>query len=264
MRRRSGPRSASPTYVVIGTSAGGAQALSRVFKELPPDFPGAILIVSHVGERGQMTWLAGVLASIGHLPVKVAEAGEVIRQGTAYIAPAGTHLLATGDRIELGTGPAEQHSRPAIDALFRSAAAAFGRRVIGVVLTGMLRDGALGLRAVGDAGGITIVQDPEDAEAPEMPLSALRVSNADYCVGISDLGPLLDLLARRAGSARKGVLETGLASSIRLMRDRLGLLTRLREQSRRNVKTKRFIEAEIAALGREIVRIQKLIPRPLT
>ncbi len=253
-------RSATPTYVVIGASAGGGSALSRIFKDLPSDFPGAILIVVHVAERGQMAWLAGLLASIGHLPVKVAEAGEVIRQGTAYIAPPGTHLLTSGDRIELGTGPAEQHSRPAIDALFRSAATTFGRRVIGVVLTGLLRDGAVGLRAVGDAGGITVVQDPERAEAPEMPLSALRAANADYCVELSEIGPLLDLLARRVGSTKKTVLETGLASSVRLLKDRLRLLTRLHEQSRRNPKTARFIEAEIAALDREIARIRRLIP----
>ncbi|HET7855423.1 MAG TPA: chemotaxis protein CheB [Gaiellaceae bacterium] len=254
------PPSAGPMYVVIGTSTGGTQALSRIFKDLPSDFPGALLIVLHVAERGEMAWLAGVLASAGHLPVKVAEAGEVIQQGTAYLAPAGTHLLTEGDRIRLGSGPAEQFARPAIDALFRSAATAFGQRVIGVVLTGMLRDGSLGLRAVGDAGGITIVEDPATAHSAEMPKNALRALNVDYCVGLSDVGPLLDLLVRRAGSKRKDVLETGLASAVRLMKDRLHLLTRLHEQSRRNPKTARYIEAEIAALGREIARIQKLVP----
>jgi two-component system chemotaxis response regulator CheB len=99
MPRSSGSRSAQ-RYVVIGTSAGGLQALSKIFKDLPTDFPGAILIVYHVAGRGQVTWLAGALASIGHLPVKVAEAGEAIRQGTAYLAPAGVHLLTKGDRIE--------------------------------------------------------------------------------------------------------------------------------------------------------------------
>jgi two-component system chemotaxis response regulator CheB len=260
----SGTRSARRTYVVIGTSAGGTQALSQIFKDLPPDFPGAILVVFHVAERGQMAWLAGALASIGHLPVKVAEAGELIREGTAYIAPAGTHLLTKGDRIELGAGPTEQQQRPAIDALFRSAATAFGRRVIGVVLTGMLRDGTVGLRAVRDAGGITIIEDPATAHSPEMPRSAMRAVSADYCLELSAIGPLLDLLVRRTGSMTKRVLETGLASSVRLMRDRLRLLTRLLEQSQRNPKTARFIEAEIAALGREIARIQRLIPRRLT
>jgi len=260
MPRRAPNPSARPSYVVIGTSAGGIAALSRIFKDLPADFPGTILVVLHIHERGDLSGFAARLASMGQLPVKIAEAGEVIRQGTAYIAPPGTHLLAKGDRIELGTGPYEQGSRPAIDALFRTAATAFRRRVIGVVLTGMLRDGSLGLRAVGDAGGITIVEDPATAQSPEMPRNALQALNVDYCVGLSDIGPLLDLLARRAGSKEEGVLETGLASSVRLMTDRLLLLTRLHEQSRRNPKTARFIKAEIAALGREIARLQRLIP----
>ncbi len=255
---RVGP--ASPSYVVIGTSAGGVAALSRIFKDLPSDFPGAILVVLHVPDRQQMTWLADLLASLGRLPVKVAEAREVIRQGMAYIAPGGTHLLARGDRIELGTGPPEQRARPAIDVLFRSAAETFSGRVIGVVLTGMLRDGTLGLRAVRDAGGITIVQDPEEAEAPEMPRAAMKDLGVDYCVALSDIGPLLDLLVRRAASMDKGVLETGLASSVRLMHDRLRLLTKLHRQSRRNPKTARFIRAEIAALRREIARMQRLLP----
>ena len=208
-----------------------------------------------------MTWLAQLLKSLGRLPVKVAEDGEVIRQGTAYIAPAGTHLLAKGsDHIELGTGPSEQHARPAVDVLFRSVAKMFGQRVIGVILTGLLQDGALGLRAVGDAGGITIVQDPEGAESPAMPRAAMQALNVDYCVDLPDIGPLLDLLVRRAGSMEGGVLETGLASSIRVMKDRLRLLTRLQEQSRRNPKTAAFIDGEIASLRLEIADIQRQIP----
>ena len=246
---------------MIGTSAGGVAALSRVFKDIPPDFPGAILVVQHVRELRQMTWLAELLTSVGHIPVKVAAAGERIGQGGAYLAPAGTHLQMKRDHIELGTGPYEQSSRPAIDVLFRSAASAFGPRVIGVILTGMLRDGAVGLRAVSDAGGITIVQNPEGAEESEMPRSAMKDLAVDYCVNLSDIGPLLDLLVRRAGSQKRGVLETGLATSVRLMKDRLRLLAKLDEQSRTNPKTSRYVKAEIAALGREIASIQRLIAR---
>jgi two-component system chemotaxis response regulator CheB len=245
---------------VIGTSAGGVAALSRIFRDIPANFPGAILVVLHVRERAEKSYLAELLASMAHIPVKVAEAGEVIRQGTAYIAPAGTHLLTKRNRIELGTGPHEERARPSIDALFRSAARTFGPRVIGVVLTGMLRDGARGLRLIRDAGGITIVQNPHEAEWPEMPRTAMEGSNVDYVLELSEIGPLLDLLVRRAGSMKKGVLETGLASSVRLMKDRLRLLAKLREQSRENPKTEGFIEAEIAALDREIGVIQSLIP----
>jgi two-component system chemotaxis response regulator CheB len=132
------------------------------------------------------------------MPVKLAQDGERILQGTAYLAPAGTHLPVRNKRIELGSGPREQYARPAIEALFRSAAADLGRRVVGVILTGMLRDGTLGLRAVRDAGGITIVQNPREAEAGDMPKNAMR--DVDYCLNLSEIGPVLDLLVRRAGS----------------------------------------------------------------
>lgn len=260
MTMNSRNQSPKPTYVVIGTSAGGVVALSRLFKDIAPSFPGAILVVLHVQQARQMQWLSELLVSLGRIPVKVAEEGENIEQGMAYIAPAGTHLLVKGGRIQLGAGPVEQRFRPSVDALFRSAAEAFGPRVIGVVLTGMLQDGTRGLRAIHDAGGITIVEDPATAFAPEMPRNAMQELNVDYCLDLSEIGPLLDLLVRRAESTKKGVLETGLASSVRLMKDRLQLLGKLQKQSQRNPKTAGFINAEIAALEREIVSIQRLIP----
>jgi chemotaxis response regulator CheB/uncharacterized small protein (DUF1192 family) len=250
-----------PSYVVIGTSAGGVEALSQVFKDLPPDFPAAVLLVLHVAAEGEMTWLAERLTRLGRLPVKVAEDGELIQQGTAYIAPSSTHLLAEGDRIKLGTGPREQNARPAIDVLFRSIASIFGRRVIGVILTGMLRDGTVGLHAVRDAGGITIVQDPNDAHSGDMPRNAMRDLDVDYCLNLSEIGPLLDLLVRRAGSNKQGVLETGLATSVRVMKDRAHLLKKLHDQSGRNAKTVAFLDAEIAALDSEIAAIQALLPK---
>jgi hypothetical protein len=197
---------------------------------------------------------------VGRIPVKVAEDGEKILQGTAYIAPAGTHMLVGRRRISLGAGPIEQHVRPAIDVLFRSVANAYGRRVIGVILTGMLKDGTLGLRAVRDAGGITIVQNPIQAEAGEMPRNAMQDLNVDYCLELSEIGPVLDLLVRRAGSHKQGVLETGLATSVRLMRQRVRLLAKLFDQSRENPRTARFLQAEISALDRDIERIRRRIP----
>jgi hypothetical protein len=177
----------------------------------------------------------------------------------AYLAPAGTHLLVEGNRLRLGTGAREQHSRPAIDVLFRSAAAAFGRRVTGVILTGMLRDGSAGLRAVHDAGGITVVQNPESAEAAEMPRSAMENLGVDYCLELSEIAPLLELLVRRAGAYKEGVLETGLASALRLMKDRAILLTKLQAQSRNNPKTSAFLASEIAALDNELALLRRLI-----
>src|SRR5262245_24908725 len=111
-----------PSYVVVGTSLGGAQALARGFKDLPADFPGAILVVMHVSESGDMTSLIDRLQRTSELPMKSAENGEAIEQGMIYVAPAGSHLLAEKGRVRLGTGPREHHVRPAIDVLFRSAA----------------------------------------------------------------------------------------------------------------------------------------------
>jgi two-component system chemotaxis response regulator CheB len=250
---------ARPSFVVIGTSAGGMNALTQIFKELPADFPGAVLVVIHVAPKGNLDWAVQQLTGAGPLPVKVAEGEERIRQGVVYLAPADTHLLVEGERVRLGEGPPEQRVRPAVDALFRTAAATFGRRLIGVVLTGMLRDGTLGLRAVRDAGGITIVQNPESAQEGEMPRNAMENLGVDYCLELSEIGPLLELLVRRAGAYKEGVLETGLASALRLMKDRAILVTKLRAQSRNNPKTSAFLEGEIAALDHELDVLRRLI-----
>src|SRR5262249_61984700 len=158
-------------------------------------------------------------------------------------------------------GPREQYVRPSIDVLFRSAARALGPRIIGVSLTGMLSDGTVGLRAVRDAGGITIVQDPHEAEEGDMPRHAMENLPVDYCLAVAEIGPVLDLLVRRAGSHKQGVLETGLASSVRLMKDRVRLLAKLFDQSRGNPRTRRFLQDEISALEKDILRIADLIPK---
>jgi two-component system, chemotaxis family, protein-glutamate methylesterase/glutaminase len=247
------------SFVVIGTSAGGENALSQVFRSLPAGFPGAVLVVIHVFPQRDLSWLAAHLTRSGQLSVKLAEDGERIMQGAAYLAPAASHLLVEEDRLRLGQGPVEQHARPSIDVLFRSAAAAFGRRLIGVILSGMLRDGTVGLRHVRDAGGITIVQNPESTEAGEMPRSAMEGLSVDYCLDLAEIGPLLELLVRRAGPYKEGILETGLASALRLMKDRAALLTKLYAQSRDNPKTSAFLASEIAALDRELASIRELI-----
>jgi two-component system chemotaxis response regulator CheB len=252
---------ARPSFVVIGTSAGGMNALTQIVKELPADFPGAVLVVVHVTPQSNLDWAVKQLTGAGPLPVKVAKDEERIRQGVVYLAPAGTHLLVDGERVRLGEGPLEQRVRPAIDALFRSAAAAYGRRLVGVILTGMLSDGTLGLRAVRDAGGITIVQNPESAEEGEMPRNAMANLGVDYCLELSEIGPLLELLVRRAGAYKEGVLETGLASALRLMKDRAILLAKLRAQSRNNPKTSAFLESEIAALDHELDVLRGLVTR---
>jgi two-component system chemotaxis response regulator CheB len=181
--------------IVIGTSAGGLEALRVIARGLPRDIPAAILIVMHTSPEGPHL-LPDLLSKAG--PVEIARTvnGAVIEHGKVYIAPPDHHLLVKENRISLSRGPKENRSRPAIDPLFRTAAAAYGPRVVGVILTGMLDDGTAGLSAVKERGGISVVQDPEDALYPSMPNSALRYVGADFMLPISEIAPLLARLAR--------------------------------------------------------------------
>jgi two-component system, chemotaxis family, protein-glutamate methylesterase/glutaminase len=158
--------------VVIGASAGGVEALKRLIGGLPSDFRGSLFITVHFPEHGTSV-LPSILSRAGRLGIVHAVNGESIVPGRAYVAPPDHHLLLTRSGVKLIRGPRENGNRPAIDPMFRSAALAFGPRVIGVVLTGNLDDGTAGLAAIKRAGGLTLVQDPADALFPSMPQSAL-------------------------------------------------------------------------------------------
>lgn len=164
--------------VLIGTSAGGLEALQTLFELLPGDLDAAVLVVVHRTEN-TASLLTEILARNAKLPVSAPEDGELIRRGHAYIAPPGVHMLVESDRIRLVRGPRENRHRPAIDPLFRSAAATYGPRVIGIILTGMLDDGTSGMMVVSAHGGVALVQDPRSAMFPAMPQNALnRVPDA--------------------------------------------------------------------------------------
>ncbi|MBA2540337.1 MAG: chemotaxis protein CheB [Deltaproteobacteria bacterium] len=164
--------------VVIGCSAGGVDTLPKLLAPLPPDLPASVCIVQHLGAT-ETSQLPAILARAAQLPVKWAEQGAPVEKGHIYVAPPNSHLLIVGEHLMLSGGPRENHSRPSIDKLFRSAAAECGSRTIGVLLTGMLDDGVAGLRAIQQAGGLTIVQDPEDADFPELPSRAVSAMTAD-------------------------------------------------------------------------------------
>ena len=182
--------------VVIGASAGGIAALERILPGLHSDFPAAILIVLHISPHSTGL-LPDVLRKAVSLPVSNAEHGEPIRHGHIYVAPPDRHLLAGPDRkIQIGHGPKENRFRPAVDPLFRSAALNYGAGVIGIILSGGLDDGTSGLCAVKQAGGITIVQDPNDAEAGSMPFNAMRHVAIDYCLTAAKIGEALPKLVR--------------------------------------------------------------------
>jgi two-component system chemotaxis response regulator CheB len=187
---------ASRDLIVVGASAGGVEALQRLVAALPAALPAALLVVVHVPPRSPGL-LGEILDRAGPLPAALAAGGEAIRPGRIYVAPPDRHLLvARDDRVALSRGPRENRARPAIDALFRSAAAVGGPRVIGVILTGYLDDGAAGLQAIQAAGGLTVVQDPADAAAPEMPGNALAAVAADHVRPLAELPPLLAELCR--------------------------------------------------------------------
>jgi two-component system chemotaxis response regulator CheB len=172
---------------------GGVEALRFLAGEFPPDLPTAVLVVIHLSSRFHSN-LDAILTQAGPLPATFGKDGESVDKGRIYIAPPERHLLLDGDRLALGTGPRENHARPAIDPLFRSIALCCGPRAIGAVLTGTLGDGASGLQALKQCGGLTVVQDPSDAAFPEMPTTALSLSQPDQVESLAGLPALLENL----------------------------------------------------------------------
>jgi len=183
--------------IVIGASAGGVQALSELVAALPADLPAAVFIVLHIPPNAP-SLLPHILSRDAKLPVDHAVNGEKIQDGKVYVARADHHLMIENGHVKLVHGPKENLHRPSIDALFRSAARWRGPRVIGVVLTGARADGAVGMRAIKDCGGLTIVQDPSEAQFPSMPLSVMQEIKTDYSLPVSEIGPLLAKLSRES------------------------------------------------------------------
>jgi two-component system, chemotaxis family, protein-glutamate methylesterase/glutaminase len=179
--------------ITIGCSAGCVEALQKVVNKLDPDIPAALFVVLHIGRR--RSYLDEILSRVAPMPVSFARQGDAINPRRLLIAPPDYHVHIHHGFIRLSRGPAENWARPAVDPLFRSAATAYGRRVIGVVLTGLLSDGTAGLIAVRKAKGIAVVQDPADAIQPMMPQSALSHAGADYCCPLAQIPGLLLRLA---------------------------------------------------------------------
>ncbi|GAA3925671.1 chemotaxis protein CheB [Hymenobacter algoricola] len=188
--------------VVIGASAGGVTALLALVKTLPADFPAPIFIVQHVAPDSPSI-LPQLLSSASALKARHPQNGETVESGVIYVAKPDHHLLVEGSKVLVTRGPKENRFRPSIDALFRSAAYTYGSRVIGVVLTGYLDDGTSGLWSVQRMGGLTIVQDPQDAEQPSMPTNALEFVEADHLVPLAELGTLLVRLTTEWAPAKR-------------------------------------------------------------
>ena len=177
--------------VVVGASAGGLSALSEFVGQFEPEIDAAIFIVMHLSQTSISDFLMQKLQPLTKLPCEIATEGASIKKSHVYIASADLHLLVKKGTIILGRGPQENRWRPSIDVLFRSAAAAYSTRVIGVVLTGLLDDGTTGMLAIKRSGGTCIVQDPNEAEYADMPLSVLNNMEVDYCIGLASMGEVI-------------------------------------------------------------------------
>lgn len=184
--------------IVIGASLGGVAALLKLASMLPAGLPAIVAITLHIG--AQQSILPELLSRRGPNRAVHPRQGERPVEGTIYVAPPDHHLLLAPEAITLSRGHPENHVRPAIDPMFRSAAMEWGEGAIGVVLTGELRDGTAGLAAIKRCGGIAIVQDPADALAKGMPQSALDNVAVDHCLPLDRIGPLLVRLATRSRS----------------------------------------------------------------
>lgn len=177
--------------VVIGCSTGGLQALQVLLSALPRDFGFVVAVVQHLRPDGQ-SGMAKLLTEQLSIPVKEVDDKERLVPGAVYLAPPNYHFLIERDGMaSLSVDEKEHHSRPSIDVLFESAADAYGSQLVGILLTGANADGAAGMRRIHTSGGLTIVQDPRTALAPEMPLAALKLITPDHLLPIPEIAELL-------------------------------------------------------------------------
>lgn len=178
---------------MIGASAGGVEAIAALVEALPRDLAAAVFVVVHFPPHATSV-LPRILTLRGGMSAVHPEDGDPIELGCVYVAPPDRHLLVERGHVRLVRGPRENAARPAVDPLFRSAARAYGPRVIGVVLTGNLDDGTSGLLAIKSAGGMAVVQRPDDAHYAGMPTSAVRHVEVDHVVPLAEIAALLTRL----------------------------------------------------------------------
>jgi two-component system, chemotaxis family, protein-glutamate methylesterase/glutaminase len=188
----------SPYIICIGASAGGLNALAQLFSQMPATINATVFVVLHLSRSALGEILIDRIKRHTSLPCKLAENNENIQTGHIYVAPPDAHLLVKKGKIILGHGPAENRFRPSIDVLFRSAATAYGERAIGVILTGLLNDGTNGMWAIHECGGKCIVQDPNEAEYPDMILSVLERMEVNDVANLKKMGGMLQSLTQQA------------------------------------------------------------------
>jgi two-component system chemotaxis response regulator CheB len=171
--------------VVIAASTGGLEPLRAIMSKLPVPCRAAIFVVWHIGPHPSL--LPAILSSVSKIPATFAKDKALIESGHIYVAPPNHHVVLSAEHMHLNRGPKINHTRPAADPLFASAAKAHQRQVLGVVLSGKDGDGAEGLKLVKEYGGTALVQHPDSAEAPSMPLQAMMVDHPDEALAIAQI-----------------------------------------------------------------------------
>ena len=196
------------SVIVVGASAGGLPAISQLLEKIPKSLKAAVFVVLHLSRQSEGSVLVNHLQKKTSFKCGLAEDGEPVREGQVYIAKPDFHMLLTQEGvIRVIKGPHENRWRPSIDVLFRSAAASYSSKVVGVVLTGMLDDGTSGMLSIKRCGGICIVQEPDEAEFSDMPDNVLSHVDVDYRVPIADIGYILDDMKSKPSNPNISVPE---------------------------------------------------------
>jgi two-component system chemotaxis response regulator CheB len=202
--------------VVIGGSAGSIEATQAILKSLPANLAASVFVIMHLSPSVR-SYLAHILGRATQMQVDQANDGDRIEHGRVYVAQPDRHLLIANDHIHLTRGPKEGLHRPSINVTFRSAAMTYGPRVIGIVLSGLLDDGAAGLWDIAQEGGTTIVQDPEEAPFPSMPLNAIEDAKVDYRLRAAEIGKVVMELVNGTAEPQKGKSTGGTHTDLQFM-----------------------------------------------
>jgi two-component system, chemotaxis family, protein-glutamate methylesterase/glutaminase len=220
--------------VVIGTSAGGFFALAELISQLDSDMDAAFFVVMHLSKKGIGNYLINQMQEYTSLFCTKAEDDLPIKRGTIYFAQPNKHLIVKNGSVKLGYGAQENRWRPSIDVLFRSGAAAYDGRTIGIILTGMLDDGTAGMVAIKRCGGTCIVQDPNEAEYPDMPLSVLKEVDVDYCIPLSKMGDTISkiIATKEVG---KTIIPQDIIKEVKLTEDGMGSINELQQLGKNTV-----------------------------
>jgi two-component system chemotaxis response regulator CheB len=191
--------------VVIGASAGGLNALAEMVQNLQKGLDVAYCIVLHLSRKGIGDYVVHRLKEVTTMHCSLATHGNIIKKDNIYIARPNQHMLVKENKFLLGAGPEENRFRPSVDVLFRSAAAAYGSHAIGIILSGMMDDGTSGMWAIKRSGGSCIVQDPNQAEYPNMPLSVINNMEVDYVATLEEMGSLLPKIMKKKKGRKKPI-----------------------------------------------------------